>query len=789
MRQKVPRSGQAATRKSSNEELPGTGEGPAELLSESDSGPREECCRDRARGTEGFFTSRFGQPWLLALLLVAVTLLAYVPAIRGKFLWDDDSWTTAISGLLRDFSGLWLLWSKPTALQQYYPLTGTSFWLDYHLWGFRALPYHVENVLLHALAVLLFWRLLRRLQVPGDWLAAALFALHPLMVESVAWITERKNVLSLVCYLGALAAYDRFSGSWKDDGDNAAAPVVAESPRHRPALYALSFILFLAALLAKTTAFSLPAVILLICWWKRGRIRWRADVLPTLPFFALGLGLGLVTAWMEKNHVGAKGPEWALSFPERCLIAGRAPWFYIGKLVWPANLCFIYPRWELDAGSWSQWLYPVGGIGTLLALWFARARIGRGPAAAGFFLVGTLFPVLGFMNVYFMRFSFVCDHWVYLPSLGLIALAAALVARIAEQLRAPGVLAGFAVIVLPLLGILTWRQGRMYADDITLWRTTLSQNPNAFMAHSNLGLALYSAGQVDEAVVHFRRAVELYPGGAESQNNLGEALLQKGRVDEAVTHFQKAVILQPGNFVAHNNLGVALRRKGRTDEAIPHFQMALRIQPKNSMAHCELGLALLDTGQVEQAIIHLQTALQIEPNNALIEENLGLAILRNAQVDEAIAHFRRAVRLDPRLAAAHAEFARRYLQQGKVRDAVAHFRAAIDAQPARVDVLNDLAWVLATCPESSIRNGTKAVELAQQADQLSGGNNPLILSTLAAAYAEAGRFPEAIGTTERAISLASAQTNGALVADFQSRIVLYRSGLPFRDHTLAHAIP
>ena len=339
-------------------------------------------------------SARFvGESWLKGLLLVVAVFLAYQPALQGKFVWDDDSWTTKLSGLLGDWSGLWLMWCKPTALQQYYPLTGTTFWLDYQFWGFRTLPYHVENVLLHAFAALLFWQLLRRLQVPGAWLAGAILALHPVMVESVGWITERKNVLSLPLFLGALLAYGRFTRFWKADPDPASA--ADHSPTRCRWAYALSFLLFLAAMLAKATAFSLPAVILLIGWWKRGRIRWRADVLPTLPFFALALALGLGTAWLEKNHVGATGPEWTITFPERCLIAGRALWFYVGKLFWPANLCFVYPRWHLDAGSFRQWIYPVAAIGMLLALWFGRARIGRGPAAAVYYFVGTFFRCWG----------------------------------------------------------------------------------------------------------------------------------------------------------------------------------------------------------------------------------------------------------------------------------------------------------------------------------------------------------------------------------------------------------
>ncbi len=327
---------------------------------------------------------------LFGLTLIVIAFAAYCPALNGEFVWDDASWTTGILDLVRDFHGLCLMWTDLTALQQYYPLSGTTFWLDYHFWKLWTPPYHVENVLWHLIAVFLFWRLLQRLEVPGAWLATGIFALHPAMVESVAWITERKNVLSMVFFLGALLAYGWFNSFWKNENDSS----------RKWGAYALAFVLLLAALLAKTTTFSFPAVVLLVCWWKRGGIRWKQDVLPTLPFFALAVGLSLMTAWLEKNNVGAKGSDFELSFLQRCLVAGRAPWFYLGKLLWPENLCFIYPHWKPDAGSWWQWLFPIATLAVLAALWLAREKIGRGPATAVFFFIGTLFPVLGFMSAY-----------------------------------------------------------------------------------------------------------------------------------------------------------------------------------------------------------------------------------------------------------------------------------------------------------------------------------------------------------------------------------------------------
>ncbi|HVM61478.1 MAG TPA: tetratricopeptide repeat protein [Verrucomicrobiae bacterium] len=514
-------------------------------------------------------------------LLILITVTAYWPALSGRFNWDDDWWTTRIYGLLVGFSGLRSIWLDPTAMQQYYPLTGTSFCVDYHLWGFRPLPYHLENVLLHAASAILLWRLLRRLQVPGAWLAGAIFAVHPVAVESVAWITERKNVLSLVFYLGALLAYGRFSFFWKAENNPAAG-----APQ-RWSTYAWALVLFVAALLAKATAFSLPAVILLIGWWKRGRIRWRPDVLPTAPFFAAAIGFGSITTWLEKNHVGANGPDWVLSFPERCLVAGRVLWFYSGKLLWPAKLCFIYPRWPVDPGSWWQWSYPVSAVGVLTALWLARKRIGRGPVTAALFFVGTLFPVLGFMNGYFMRFSFVWDHLVYVSMLGLIALVAALVAWTAERLRAKPVLVALSAALVPLLAFLTWRECGKYADVETLWRDTLAKNPACWMAHYNLGQMLQISGNTAEAKEHYEQALYFKPDCDEALNNLAWLLgtlppAQGGDPTRALTLARRACELtsnrDPDSLPdSLDTLAVAYAANGRFDDAIATTQQAIAL--------------------------------------------------------------------------------------------------------------------------------------------------------------------------------------------------------------------
>jgi tetratricopeptide (TPR) repeat protein len=714
-------------------------------------------------------------------LIVLFVFLAYFPALRGCFVWDDASWTTNLSALFQNTSGLRTMWFHPTTLQQYYPLSGTTFWLDYQLWKFWTPPYHVENVLLHALAALLFWRLLLQLQLPGAWLASAIFAFHPVMVESAAWITERKNVLSLVLYLGAWLAYGRYAQWVTKTGEIAPVPDSSRGTCQPSYFYYLAFVLFLGALLAKTTAFSLPAAILLISWWKHGQIQWRADVLPTLPFFTLALGLCIVTSWLEKYHVGAEGSDFTLTFLQRCLIAGHAFWFYLGKLFWPVNLCFVYPRWQPNPGSGWQWLYPVAAISTLFMLWLVRGRIGRGPTTALFFYVGTLFPVLGFMNAYGMRYSFVWDHWVYVSALGIIALVAALVVRVAESLRTPAVVYGFAAIVLPVLALQTWRQAGMYTDMETLWRITLARNPDCSMAHNNLGLFLRNQGRIEEAMQHYRKAIQFNPDFSDALNNLGLALAAKGRFDEAIENYYKAIQTDPKRFETQYNMGLALAAKGRFDEAIEYFRKAVHMNPNFSEAQYNLGNALAARGRFDEAIGNYRKAIQINPNFPEALDNLGNALAAKGRFDEAIENYRQAIHVNSNRPETFFHLGMTLGQLGRSREAVAQYRETLRLNPNLAEAMNNLAWVLAACPDDELRNGAEAVRLAERACELTHYGQPLFIGTLAAAYAEAGRFPEAVTTAEKAEQFATDAGLAAVAAKNRQLIELYRAGKPCHE--------
>jgi tetratricopeptide (TPR) repeat protein len=672
--------------------------------------------------------------WIFGLLLIAATVFAYQPVWHAGFIWDDDFYVTN-NPTLRDLGGLQRIWFEVGAVPQYYPMVHTTFWLEYHLWGLNPVGYHLINVLLHAITAILLWQVLLRLQIRGAWLAVIIFALHPVEVESVAWITERKNVLSAVFYFAAALAYLRFVALEEPSGPN----------RLRWYWYLGALVLFMAALLSKTMTCSLPAALLLVCWWKKGRVQ-RDEILPLLPFFVVGVGLGLMTAWIEKYHVGAQGAAWSLTFADRCLIAGRALWFYAGKLVWPAHLTFIYPHWKIEPEMWWQWLFPVAAVGVVAGLWLARRRIGKGPLVAVLFFAGTLGPALGFVNVYPMRYTFVADHYQYVASIGLIALAAAGI-TLAFKTK-PFLKLAYCGALLLTLGILTWRQAGIYRNPETLWRDTLAKNQDCWMAHNNLGLLLGNQGHMEEAMEQYHKAIQINLNCFEAINNLGNALFQKGNVDEAIAHFQRALQINPDYVEAQNNLGNALLQKGSVDEAIAHYQKALQIKPDSMESHNNLGNALRKKGRVDEAIVHYQKALQINPDYAEAHNNLGNA----------------------------------FRQMGRMDEAIVHYQKALQIKPDNAEVQNNLARVLATCPQASLRNGNKAVELAQRANQLTGDGNPVVLGTLAAAYAEAGRFPEAVKTAQRALQLAETQSNTALADAIRSQLKLYQAGIPFHLH-------
>jgi tetratricopeptide (TPR) repeat protein len=624
-----------------------------------------------------------GERARLALLfagLFALTLAAYLPALRGELLWDDAGHVTSTA--LQSWSGLVRIWFEPGATQQYYPLLHTAFWLEHRLWGDATLGYHLVNILWHATAGFLFFLLLRRLAVPGALLAALLFLLHPVSVESVAWISEQKNTLSLLFALAAAVAYFRFNRSID------AAPVA--DPCDRGRAYALASGLFLCALLTKTVTASLPAALLVILWWKKGRLDWRGDIRPLLPWLAVGAAFGLGTAHFERALIGAQGADFTLGATERVLLAGRVVWFYVGKLLWPADLAFFYPRWTIDAGIWWQWLFPLATVAALAGgvVW---SRRDRAPLAAALLFGGVLFPVLGFVNVYPFIFSFVADHFQYHASLAVFALFAAAAVRGWQRLPAPrgaGV-AGAALVLLVCAG-LTWRQAGHYRDDITLYRASLARNPESWVAHLNLGVALSDRGSHAEALPHLQRADALKPDHPETLNTLGNVLNQLGRSAEALRPLDRAVQVQPRFAAAHNTRGAALMALGRPAEGIAAFQQALSLDPGNVVARINLGWALANTGRPGEALVQLEQARRAQPENADAEFKTGLVYAMGNRPRDAETHLRRAVALQPTHLDARCILGTVLLELGRAAEAAGEFENALEIAPGHPTALRGL---------------------------------------------------------------------------------------------------
>ena len=737
--------------------------------------------------------------WLWAFLLIALVFVSYAQVFNAGFIWDDESHLTRNPCVVGPL-GLKEVWTSAQAV--YYPLVLTTFWTVHKFAGLSPWPYHLLNVFLHAGSAVLLWQVLRQLNVRGAWLGAALWALHPVMVESVAWVTELKNTQSGFFYLLSIFCF------LKSDAAIQGRPI-SSSPLRRTAdgrflLFASSLVFFILATLSKPSVVMLPVVLFLCIWWRTGRTSWR-DVLALMPFALISAVASVWTIFEQKFHAGATGIEWAQTGPDRLIIAGRAIWFYLAKLIWPHPLIFIYPRWQIDSSQVTAYLPLLAAIGGLLALWLTRAKWSRAVFFAATYYVVSLFPVLGFFSVYFFRYSFVSDHFQYLASMGPLALAGAgIVTAVGRFGETPSRLASdtdtlqfsgnIAVVrsksllllatagtCLLLLGILTWRQTAVYNNLVTLYTATLTRNPGCWMAHYNLGITLNDQGDTDGAISHYRKAVELWPGYAEAHYNLGRLLVQKGQLDEAITHYEKALEIDPADAEAHNNLGAALFASGRVDEAIVHYRKALTIRRDYADASCNLASALLSNGDLEGAIAYYSGCLAVSPNQVEAQYNLATVLLRTGRTDEAMAHYQKVLELSPDNADARANLGSVFLAKGRVRDAIAQYRDVLRITPDNMTAQSNLAWLLATAADPSLRNGSEAVLLAERAESESSRseNHAIVLRILAAAYAETGRFVEAKKTAEQALQAAQIQGNSTLSSALRDEISLYELGLPY----------
>jgi tetratricopeptide (TPR) repeat protein len=615
-----------------------------------------------------------GRVWELGVLL-ALVALAYHPAWHGGMLWDDDGHITPPQ--LRSATGLFRIWFEFGASQQYYPVLHSVFWVLHRIWGDGTLGYHLVSICLHGVAAWLVASILRRLRVAGAMLAAVVFALHPVHVESVAWLSEMKNTLSGVFYLAAALAYLQFDAT------------------RRKRYYALAAAAFGLALLSKTVTATLPLGLVIVLWWRRGALRLREDVAPLLPLAVVGAAAGLLTAWVERTFIGAQGTGFDLSLIERSLVACRATWFYATKLVWPAHLMFMYPKWRIDPNAPTQYLFPLAVIGVVLASWRAR-RWSRAPLAAVLFFVVTLAPALGFINVFPFRYSYVADHFQYLASIGIISLLCAGIANAAK--RWP-VIPRLDALVVPLalavpLGLATWTQAHDYVDSDTLYRATIESNPACWLAHNNLAFDLRQRGRTADALAEFEEAVRIDPTAVEAQQNLGAFLIDLGRPEDAIPHFEAALRVQRDYPAAYLAMGKAQASLGRMEGAIESFERVLSLDPAYPEARVHLGAALEALGQSEGALEQYARSVASEPGSVFAHYRYGDLLRRMGRLPEAVREYQEVLKRDPSFAGVRNALGVTFEAQGRLEEAAAEFRAAIRLLPGEPKLRVNLGRVL-----------------------------------------------------------------------------------------------
>ena len=727
----------------------------------------------------------------VCFFLVVITWLAFGQTTRYDFVnYDDNEYVYAnpnvahgltISGVAHAFTG--------TQSANWHPLTTLSHMLDCQLWGVRAGGHHFTNVVLHTIAVVLLFLVLQQMTgaVWRSAFVAAVFAIHPLRVESVAWISERKDVLSAVFFMLTLAAYARYAKS----------PSIGR--------YLTMSIVFALGLLSKSMLVTMPFVLLLLDYWPLNRFTGRSSirqlVLEKVPLLALSVADGLATLWAQHSSL-ARGEQ--LPLVSRIGNGLVSCVIYVKQMIWPMDLAVFYPHpgdqlrvWEIGVAIVLLGLVSAGAIAVrhkspyLITGWF-------------WYLV-MLLPVIGLIQVGSQAHA---DRYTYLPQIGfcilivwgvsdaLLMLAKRRDGKAHHGKDAPlvspesatrrpyqGILAlsgGLAIILLAWCAHIQasyWRNGE------SLWGHALAVTSGNFMAHDGLGDYLANHGHLDEAIEQFEKALNIAPGYPDIQTNLILALRKKGRTDEVITHLQAYLKEYPNDAQAQFNLGNALWKKGDSQDAIAAYEKTLSIQARYPAAHYNLGIALDQNGQIDEAITHYREAVQEQPNYPEAYYLLGNDLLQKGRVDDAIAAYEHALKSQPAYPAAENNIGLALFQKGRPSEGIAHWQNALAAEPDSVDSLNNLAWVLATFPETWIRKGGQALALAKRANQLSGDKNPAILRTLAAAYAENGRFAEARVVAEQGLQLANAQQNSALANILEGDIARYWANTPLRTAT------
>jgi tetratricopeptide (TPR) repeat protein len=539
-----------------------------------------------------------------AAIVILAVFIAYRPSIDGGFVLDDDNLMTD-NPLIKTFDGLYRFWCS-TEAQEFYPVSNTTFWMEWRLWERNPTGYHVTNLILHVIDVLLIWIILRKLSIPGAFFAAIIFAVHPVNVESVAWIAQVRNMLAMTFFLLSIL--------WYLNAETA--PPLPQRSLYRLAAgrwYRLSLAAFVLALLSKGSTAVLPGLLLGIVWWLRP-VTWR-DFVRVIPFLVLAGVMSGVSVWFQTR--GENIVFRSAGFTERLLGAGGVPWFYLYEALFPVDLYFVYPMWHIRIGSILWWMPLAASLAVTAILWMYRKRWGRPLLFAwGFFCVALL-PAAGFADVGFMRYSLVADHYQHIAIIGVCALPAAGwgIWRRPRRSRIGWAPLAAAILAAGSLAFLTWRQNEIYTDEITLYHAALKKNPNCSMIHNNLGFLVATAAQskeaLDEAIYHFRQAVKINPEYAEAQNNLGTLLSRAGREKEGEPHLRQALLLKPKYADAQRNLGDLLFNTGRYQEAIETYQRALSLKSDFTDVYINLSIAYAKLHQSYDAINAAQKAVEL----------------------------------------------------------------------------------------------------------------------------------------------------------------------------------
>jgi len=651
-------------------------------------------------------------------------LVAYQPAWHGSFLYEDELYASS-NPLLTASDGLRRIWFTLESPVQYFPLTHTVFRVERDLWGKSTTGYHLVNIVLHAVSALLLWRLLRSISVPAAWFGAALFALHPIQVESVAQISEVKNVLSGLFFISSLVWWVKYLET------------------RRLICWAISLTLCILALAGKTTACVLPLSLLLIVWWRDGRIS-RKAMMATIPFWAVSALAAIVAIAWERTSNPSGSFVAPIGWVERLLVAPRVIFFYLGKLLWPSPLMFNYPSWNVSRLNPNSYVWLLAFVILASAIYFARRRIGRGPEIAFLYFAGTLLPFLGLVSIYTFRYSYVADHYQYLACIGPLALLAGASTRVAVPRWFPSWLP--PAVVLPILAALTWKQAHAYRNAESLWADTVAKDPASWMAENNYGIALLERDERRTALDRFERAYNLDPRQPESVRNVGVCLLD---------------LKQPA-------------------DALPYLREAVRLKGDDAKTQRELGRALAQLGRFDEASSSLQAAAKLDPRDAKIYTIWAGVVLNQGRSDEAMSHLKHALSLQPGDAEAEAQLANLFLQLRHDPEAAALLRQILELRPDNVDALKNYAWLLATSPNPDLRDGSRAVMLAEKA-QRQAPQNPFIQATLVAAYAESGRYREALSIAQRALEFAETNKLDGLAELLKKEIILCENSQPVRD--------